>query len=35
LARAWSSWGLTAMLLAAEAVYLADFFGKLRFVFFG
>ena len=35
VARAWSSWGLTAMLLAVEAVYLVDFFGKLRAIFFG
>lgn len=33
--RAWSSWGLVAMLLACEAVYMADFVGKLRFIFFG
>jgi hypothetical protein len=35
VARAWSVWALPAMLLASEAVYLADFFGKLRAIFFG
>jgi hypothetical protein len=35
LARGWSSWALPAMLLACEAVYFADFFGKLRAIFFG